>query len=234
MKILGWTLAFWMLLLGWSVASPSKIQILPFDHKALPKEIRYKGEMVAGARWLDKSGKNLLLLCETGPFKSPIPPNSKKIPIKSGAKPPNCMDIITSRAKDSTCYCGNFTTRSISAPLTLMRRFCPIPSPSPIWTATASPRVPFYISWGAGATSVRYQLKLIMHEGKAKYALRGETLVPTTDPDKKLGGQKTIDPAFGRAPKSFWTTPCSSGMPSWKKIQGKFSSVTVRPYKESK
>jgi len=47
------------------------------------------------------------------------------------------------------------------------------------------------------------RLKLIMHEGKAKYALRGETMVPTTDPEKKLGGQKAIDPAFRRAPKAF-------------------------------
>ena len=47
------------------------------------------------------------------------------------------------------------------------------------------------------------QLKLIMHEGKAKYALRGETMVPTTDPEKKLGGQKAIDPGFHRAPKAF-------------------------------
>jgi hypothetical protein len=47
------------------------------------------------------------------------------------------------------------------------------------------------------------RLKLIMHEGKAKYALRGETLIPTGDPNKKLGGQKAIDPAFRRAPKVF-------------------------------
>ncbi len=47
------------------------------------------------------------------------------------------------------------------------------------------------------------QLKLIMHQGKEKYALRGETLVPTADPDKKPGGQKIIAPAFGLAPKVF-------------------------------
>jgi len=88
MKIPGLALAFWILLSGLAAASPSKIQILAFDPKSLPQEIRYKGEVVAGARWLDKEGENLLLLCETGAFNSPVPPNSKENPYKDFQRAP--------------------------------------------------------------------------------------------------------------------------------------------------
>jgi hypothetical protein len=45
-------------------------------------------------------------------------------------------------------------------------------------------------------------LKLIMHEGKKKYAIRGETIV-TVGPGEKMGGRKRIDPAFAKAPRIF-------------------------------
>ena len=81
MKIISLALSGWFLLNGLAAASPRTIQVLDFDPTKLPLEIiRYKGEIVAGARWLDNKGENLLLLCETGSFKSPVPPNSKKNP----------------------------------------------------------------------------------------------------------------------------------------------------------
>ena len=71
MKIICLALGFWFFLFNFAVASSGQIQILTFDQKALPQEMHYKGEIVAGARWSDRNGENLLLLWETGPFKSP-------------------------------------------------------------------------------------------------------------------------------------------------------------------
>lgn len=61
----------------------------------------------------------------------------------------------------------------------------------------------FLYKLGCGSDVSPVQLKLIMHEGKAKYALRWETRVRIGGPDEKVGGQKTIDPAFRQAPKVF-------------------------------
>jgi hypothetical protein len=122
MKIICLTLGFWILILSFPMASQSQIQMLAFDQSPLPKEMPYKGKVVAGARWLDNNG--------------------------------------------------------IAESTFLYRLGC---------RSDLSP-VP---------------LKLIMHEGKAKYTLRGETMVPSDNPKEKLGGPKTIDPTFHRAPKVF-------------------------------
>jgi hypothetical protein len=67
------------------------------------------------------------------------------------------------------------------------------------------------------------QLKLIMHESKAKYALRGETMIPSDSinpdgtPGKKLAVKKPLIPPSAGHPRPFWITPCGNGMPLWKR-----------------
>jgi hypothetical protein len=193
MKILGWALAFLMLLSGWSAASPSKIQILPFDPKALPQEIRYKGEIVAGARWLDKEGENLLLLCETGPLKSPrqeLGEDDAKMAHLYGyhyVKDRNHYTLLW-KLYDYMDFC-RFDIEATFLPNSLTITDL---DDNGIAESTFLYRV------GCRSDVHPLHLKLIMHEGKAKYAIRGETLVY-----KGLGGHKTIDPSFYRAPKAF-------------------------------
>ena len=204
MKILGWALAFLMLLSGWSAASPSKIQILPFDPKALPQEIRYKGEIVAGARWLDKEGENLLLLCETGAFNSPVPPNSKENPYKEWGQSAEIHGYHYSKAKEEKWRLLWKLNDSVKiCPADVAAAFLPNSLTITDLDGNGIAESTFLYKLGCRSDVSPDQLKLIMHEGKAKYALRGETMVPTTDPEKKLGGQKAIDPAFHRAPKAF-------------------------------
>src|SRR5437867_10578150 len=42
-----------------------KITGLTYDVNNVPDEIKYQGKVVAGARWEDKNGSNILLLTET-------------------------------------------------------------------------------------------------------------------------------------------------------------------------
>jgi hypothetical protein len=203
MKILGLALAFWILLSGWSAASPRKIQILAFDPKALPAEIRYKGEVVAGARWLDKNGENLLLLCETGSFKSPIPPNSKENPYKEWGRAAELHGYHYFKAKEKYTLLWKLSDSVKICPFDLEAAFLPNSLTITDLDDNGIAESTFLYKLGCRSDVSPVQLKLIMHEGKEKYALRGETSVPTGDPDKKLGGQKTIDPAFRRAPKAF-------------------------------
>ncbi|MBU4354676.1 MAG: hypothetical protein KJ822_04950 [Proteobacteria bacterium] len=203
MKILGLALACWMLLGGVSAASPSKIQILSFDPKALPQEIRYKGKVVAGARWLDKKGENLLLLCETGSFNSPVPPNSKENPYQEWGRAAEFHSYHYLKAREHYTLLWKLFDQVKICPFDLDAAFLPNSLTITDLDANGIAESTFLYKLACRSDLSPAQLKLIMHEGKEKYALRGETLVPTGDPDKKLGGQKAIDPAFGRAPKVF-------------------------------
>lgn len=203
MKILGLALAGWILLGGLAAASPDKIQIIAFNPKALPKEIRFKGKIVAGARWLDRDGENLLLLCETGAFKSLIPPNSKENPYKEGGQAAALHAYHYIRRHQQYTLLWKLSDSVKLCPFDLVAAFLPGSLAITDLDGNGIAESTFLYKLGCRSDVSPVQLKLIMHQGKAKYAIRGKTMVPTTVPEQKLGGQKAIDPAFGRAPKVF-------------------------------
>jgi hypothetical protein len=203
MKILGLAIACWMLLGGLSAASPVKIQIIAFNPQALPKEIRYKGKVVAGARWLDRYGENLLLLCQTGPLKSPRQELGGDGAVDAHlygyhyVKDKNHYTLLW-KLYDYTDFC-QFDITAVFIPKSLT-----ITDLDGNGIAEST----FLYRLGCRSDIHPLQLKLILHEGKAKYALRGETLVnvgapPGGGPNRRVGGLKTIDPAFRRSPKAF-------------------------------
>ncbi|MBN8572045.1 MAG: hypothetical protein J0M18_20685, partial [Ignavibacteria bacterium] len=42
-----------------------KLEVLKFDKKDIPSDIKFKGKVMGGARWKDTNGENLLLITET-------------------------------------------------------------------------------------------------------------------------------------------------------------------------
>ena len=203
MKTICLVLGFCFLLSSFSVASSSQIQMLAFDQKALPREVSYKGAVVAGARWLDKNGENLLLLCETGAYKSPVPPESKENPYGEWGWAAELHGYHYVKAKEKFTLLWEISDFVKICALDLTAAFLPHSLAVTDLDNNGIAESTFLYKLGCRSDVSPVQLKLIMHESKAKYALRGETLVPTEAPDKKIGGQKTIDPAFRRAPKVF-------------------------------
>jgi hypothetical protein len=55
---------------GLGQTSVTNIQILQSDSIQLPPEVSFKGRFVAGARWLDNNGENIIILSKFGPFRS--------------------------------------------------------------------------------------------------------------------------------------------------------------------
>jgi hypothetical protein len=190
-----------------AAASPSTIQILEFDRKALPREIiRYEGEVVAGARWLDKKGENLLLLCETGAFNSPVSPKSKKNPYGEWGMAAEVHGYHYVKIKGQYRLLWKLYDLVEICPYDLDATFLPNSLTITDLDGSRIAESTFLYKKGCRSDLSPAQLKLIMHEGKAKYALRGETMVPGINPEGKLGkigGQKSIDPGFQRAPKVF-------------------------------
>jgi hypothetical protein len=203
MKIICLALAFWSLLFGFSVACHSQIQILAFAPKALPQEIRYQGEVVAGARWLDKNGENLLLLCETGPVKSPVSPKSRENPYDEAGMTAGLHAYHYVKVKEQYALLWKLYDSVKICPFDLEAAFLPNSLTITDLDDNGIAESTFLYKLGCRSDVSPVRLKLIMHEGREKYAIRGRTVVPTTVPEKKLGGEKSINPAFRRAPKVF-------------------------------
>jgi hypothetical protein len=202
MQIICLTLAFWFLLVSFAAASPSKMEILGFDPKALPQEIRYKGEVVAGARWLDKEGENLLLLCETGPLSRPVPRSSKRYLFGEWGSIAELYGYHYVKAKEKYRLLWKLYDFAEICQEDIEATFLPNSLTITDLDNNGLAESIFLYKLGCRGGIGPASLKLIMREGKVKYAMRGETLVRTTgDPDE--GGQKTLDPAFRRAPKVF-------------------------------
>jgi hypothetical protein len=171
--------------------SQGKISIMSFDARSLPGEIRYQGKIVNGARWIDNNGENFLLLTQTG-----------KIPSKEKSK------VEGEGSFDAEIYAYDFVKNGNKVSL--------------LWKITDSERncsFDLYAGFLKGALFITdldsngvaeslflYKhscrsdvspaaLKLIMHEGVTKYAIRGTTK-PAGDSG---GGAMNIDPAFKQA-----------------------------------
>jgi len=171
--------------------SQGKISILSFDARSLPGEIRYQGKIVKGARWMDSNGENFLLLTQTGNFLSTgkcvmvgepcfdaevyaydFVKKDNKVSLlwKITDFERNCsFDLYAGFVKEAL-FITDLDSNGVAESLFLYKHSC---------LSDVSPAV----------------LKLIVHEGVTKYAIRGTTK-PAGDSG---GGAMNIDPAFKQA-----------------------------------
>lgn len=60
---------YWLIVLGWLATdrlhAQNKIELLPFDAKALPVAVEYRGTILDGKRWKDSNGENYFILSRT-------------------------------------------------------------------------------------------------------------------------------------------------------------------------
>ncbi len=158
------------------VADPNAPADIPMDK--LPGDIKYKGSFYQAWQWQDKTGKNLLLLST---YTINIPPKdiggdeksgelfAKQYIFKEGEKPNVLWEMYDSRLKCPFDLVCNFITSQISD----------VDNDS-IWESTIIYRMAC-VSDVSSST-----MKLIMHEGKQKYALRGLMIFKIRDMSDSL------------------------------------------------
>lgn len=163
------------------------LKIVPFDAKQLPSEIKTKGKVVKVVKFIDILGENLLVLTNTEPVHS-LPKGSEAYDIyvyghrfvkKNGKFEQLWMIQDWVKECDLDYYCEfilpsvtvtDLNQNGLAETSFLYKTAC---------RGDVSPAV----------------LKLIMHEGATKYALRGRTLYVGE------GGERTIDASFTKADK---------------------------------
>jgi hypothetical protein len=175
-----------------ATAPSARLQMLAFDAGAIPSGIQVEGKVVAGSRWRDAAGENLLLLTQTS-----------EIDRSSG----ECTDC-----SDAELYAYQFVRKDGGW--------------ERLWRVADYERsceFDLYVGFVKGSLTITdldedgtaestflYSLacrsdvspatrKLIMHEGAAKYAIRGTTDLTARLGPEYGGGERTIDPAFDRA-----------------------------------
>lgn len=178
-----------VLLVTPNLFAQTAIQKLTFDAKKLPEEVSVKGKIVRGESWKDLLGENLLILTQTDEARTPKPtdPDSKDDYLYG-------YHFVKKEGKFVQIWMIQDFVKDCSFDI-----YCEYILPS-VAVVDMNKN-------GIAETSFMYKvvcrsdvspagLKLIMHEGTKKYAIRGTTLYTG------IGGEKTIDVSFKTADKA--------------------------------
>lgn len=176
-----------------SLPRKSTVRVETFDVgevSKLPEDIKYTGKIVAGVKWEDKMGSNVVIVTETeekarGDFRSKeLFAYHFIIEGKTGRQLWKIQDFVKDCEFDLTLnYIKNSLTitdldsNNIAETCFMYKLSC---------RSDVSPN----------------DLKLMMHEGDKKYAIRGTTRITITG-EGKYGGEMKIDQAFNTAPREF-------------------------------
>lgn len=178
-------------IVGMANAQYGKIEVLDFDAGLIPHSIQYKGKIIGGAHWKDNLGESVFFVTHTGKMKS-----KGECPTSDG-----CYDAEIY----AFCYAGTKDSLSLLWKTVDFERNCPFDlyaglADSAIFitdlnsNGIAECTFLYLLSCRSDVSPSR--LKLMMHEGRKKLAIRGTTRPDTTQPPDEYGGQMNIDQSF--------------------------------------
>lgn len=173
----------------------ASLEIIPFKGADLPGGVSCRGSLVDGARWRDASGEHIVILCQTGSFKSPA----------GGREDERDAEVYAHRyARAGKSWRRAWTVRDFerNCPLDLYAAFLPGSLTVTDLDGNGIAEVTFLYRLACRGDVSPSRMKLIMYEGTRKYAVRGVTAMP---PEFSFGqrGEMIPDPAFKKAPRAF-------------------------------
>ena len=169
------------------------------DTKQIPSSLKYKGNVIDAIQWKDNQGENILILTETGEFA-----HTKENPDSRDAELYGYHFVKKEKEWKLLWKIVDFI-RECDVDIILQFKK-EVTSITDLNKNNIAETWLFYELSCAGDVSPN-DIKLIMHEGEKKYAIRGsQKMIFKTDPNEKpgvVGGDKTIDPAFKSGPVNF-------------------------------
>jgi hypothetical protein len=168
-----------------------------YNIKNIPSEFKYSGKVVASATWTDKNGENYILITETKEKETP----NKKYP----------GERFLSKELYGYHYCFNDGNTNLLWKINDFVKDCEFDLTLDYIKKSLS--ITDINKDGIGESTFLYKLtcrsdvspcdlKLIMHEGETKYAIRGSMVIKITN-QKPYGGEMNIDNSFNSAPDGF-------------------------------
>lgn len=198
------SLAFMAVLSIWSLPGWGQISRHQVDTMSLAKDILYKGVIQDAVRWTDNKGENLVIITETGVYTGKTKECDRC----------NNAELFAYHFSDSI---GN--TKHTWKVYDYVKN-CPVDIIAGFIERTL--QVTDLDGDGTGEVWLMYKtgcrgdigpdiVKIIMYQGRQKYAMRGEETIKTPN-GASFGGSYVFDNAFGNAPevfrkfaKSMWT-----------------------------
>lgn len=177
------------------------IKNLVYETGKIPSSVKYDGKIVAGARWEDKNGQNLLIVCETE-IRSKGDERSKEL---------FAYQYVINGEDSKMLWKVNDFVKDCPLDLTLSL----IPGSVTVTDINKDgiAENTFLYRMSCRGDVSPDDMKLIMHEGQNKYAIRGERILLMDG--QKYGGTMNTDPSFNKAPSGFF----AYAREQWKKFE---------------
>ena len=191
MKYLGF-----IILLAFIQSTSAQIKITALDNKTIPRSIHYKGHIVNASQYGDTEGEHIIIATETGEVAVKVDgdddSNRKAEVYAYDYKITNGQPILNWQMHDFTIVCP-VDTKAKYVPNTFAITDLNKDGKAEVWL--------MYIIGCRGGVDPG-SMKIIMHEGIKKYAIRGSSRVKVTDMDYS-GGEFTMDEVFKAGPEAF-------------------------------
>jgi len=182
-------------LLPLALFAQKQIKVTPIDKSKLPAGIKFSGKLKQAIRWTDQSGDNIVVTTETGIYTNP------KFKHENEGRDAElfAFHYIVSDSIQQTWKVYDLITD------------CPVDLEASFIKNTL--QVTDLNNDGIGEVGIMYKtvchgdvspcdMKIIMYEGKQKFAMRGSNKVQLGEKDF-VGGEYKFDAAFAGGPAAF-------------------------------
>ncbi len=171
-----------------------RIRVVPVDSAGLSPGLAVRGSVTGGRRWTDRLGENLLVLTsyrvETGDCSEDVYCGERRTHGYHFLLRPDGRDSLLWRTTDRLEFCeGDTEFEANPATITVTDL-----------DADGTAETTFMYLMVCRSDVSPATLKLIMHEGTAKYAIRGESRIGYPCESARA---MNVDPAFAAAPAAF-------------------------------
>ncbi len=175
-----------------------KLEVLKFDRNDIPADIKYKGRVMGGGRWKDLNGENILIITETE--------------IQNGKDKDG--ESVISKELYGYCYARTNAESNLLWQINDFVKDCEFDlflnyNPNSLTITDLDDNgiaeSTFLYRMSCKSDVSPDEMKLMMHQGKDKYALRGENQIKFTTDGQTVtqGGDYKVDASFDKAPKEF-------------------------------
>lgn len=174
----------------------AQIKVIKLDKKDIPTSIKYTGHIINAVKYTDNEGQHLIITTETGitPTK-----NSESSDGRDAALYAYCYNIGTNNDFKLSWQTYDFIK---DCPVDLEAQY--VPNTFAVTDLNKNGKAEVWLMYTTvchGDVSPS-DMKIIMHEGIKKYAVRGTKKVKISDKDFD-GGKYTLDEVFKTGPEAF-------------------------------
>lgn len=178
-------------------ACTKPVKVIPLDKKDIPASIKYTGHIINSVSYTDNDGKHIVLTTETGTVDTTL------------------REIVGMKFQKADVYAYNYILANdkphLSWQMHDLTGACPldtkgyfVPGTFAITDLNKNGIAEVWLMYltGCRGDPVPGSLKIIMHEGPKKYAVRGTSRVKLP-PLPTTGGEYKFDNAFNHGPDIF-------------------------------